>query len=51
MNDPILIDGHTVDPATADLFYDGDTGERVSDEEWDETQRRIELAEALSADT
>lgn len=46
----IELDGHKVDPATIDLFYDMRTGQRVTDEQWDETKRRIELAEALEAD-
>lgn len=49
-DDAVVIDGYRVDPHTVDLYFDMRTGERVSDEEWDETRRRLELAEAMDAD-
>lgn len=50
MSEWIELDGHKIDPAMIDMFYDMKTGERISDEAWDETKRRIEMAEALEAD-
>ncbi|HEY8588654.1 MAG TPA: hypothetical protein VIL55_03770 [Naasia sp.] len=47
----VIIDGHKVDPHIADRFYDGCTGRRVTDEEWDESQRRIRELEALGDPT
>lgn len=44
----VLIDGHRVDPGKVDLFFNHD-GTRVSDEQWDETTRRIREAEANPA--
>lgn len=44
--DFVVIDGHKVDPHRVDQFFNGDTGERVTDEEWDESQRRLREAEA-----
>lgn len=41
----VIIDEHAVDASIVDLFYDMKTGKRVTDTEWDETQRR--LAEAI----
>jgi hypothetical protein len=35
------IDGHRVPAHLADMFYDGRTGERITDEEWDEQRRRL----------
>lgn len=49
MTEYIEVDGHKVDPAIIDLFFDMKTGERVTDEQWDETKRRIALAEAMEA--
>lgn len=46
----IELDGHMIDPAMIDLFFDMKTGKRCSDEAWDETVRRIKMAEALEAD-
>lgn len=43
---PVVIDGHKVDPHRVDEFYDGKTGRRVTDEEWDESARRKAAAEA-----
>jgi hypothetical protein len=40
----VEIDGHTVDASQVDLFFDMKTGQRVTDEEWDETQRRLAAA-------
>lgn len=42
----IELDGHKIDPAIIDLFFDMRTGERITDEEWDETKRRIAAGEA-----
>ena len=36
------IDGHKVDARIADRFYNDSDGSRVTDEQWDETKRRIE---------
>jgi hypothetical protein len=51
MADPqyVNIDGHKVDPHRVDEFYDGRTGRRVTDEEWDESARRVREAEAHDA--
>lgn len=46
----IEIDGHRVDPDKADLFHNMDDGSRTTDEEWDESKRRMEEAEALEGD-
>lgn len=46
----IEIDGHKVDPEKADLFYNMNDGTRVTDEEWDESARRIKEAEALEGE-
>lgn len=44
------IDGHKVLAHRADEFYDGRTGERVSDEDYDESERRKrEIREAKSS--
>lgn len=32
---------HNVDPQMVDLFFDGKSGTRISDAQWDEQQRRI----------
>lgn len=42
------IDGHVIDANkySPDLFYSGKDGTRVSDEEWDESARRVKEAEA-----
>lgn len=45
----VEIDGHKVDAHRVDQFYDGRTGRRVTDEEWDESQRRLREAEAADA--
>jgi hypothetical protein len=45
----VVIDGHKVDPHMVDEFYDARTGRRVTDEEWDESQRRKREAEARDA--
>lgn len=37
----IKIDGHNVPVDKADLFFDGETGKRLTDDEWDEQQKRI----------
>lgn len=41
----IDIDGHNVPAVMADQFYDGRTGRRITDAEWDESRRRIREAE------
>ena len=38
---------HLVDSHLIDLFYDGRTGELISDEEWDEQARRLQEGENL----
>lgn len=43
----VNIDGHAVPSDAVDLFFDGRTGERVSDAEWDESKARRLAAEAL----
>lgn len=46
----VELDGHQVDAHSIDMFFDGDTGRRVTDEEWDESKRRLqehELADAI----
>lgn len=35
------INGHTVPDEDVDLFLNGETGEPISDEEWDEQKRRL----------
>lgn len=40
--DYVLIDGHKVAPHLVDEFYNGDDGGRVTDEQWDESKRRLE---------
>lgn len=44
----VEIDGFLVDPDTHDLdtFFSGKDGTRVSDEQWDESKRRVAEAEA-----
>lgn len=46
----IEIDGHKVDADIADLFYNMSDGSRVTNDEWDESKRRIAEAEALEGD-
>lgn len=36
------INGHQVEEGFAELLLDGETGEPISDEEYDEQKRRIE---------
>lgn len=36
----VEIDGHQVEAHRVDDFFDGETGRRVTDEEWDESKRR-----------
>lgn len=44
----VLIDGkYKVDPAMVDRFYDMRTGQRITDAQWDEDKRRLELGEAI----
>jgi hypothetical protein len=43
------IDGHRVLADKADAFYNHD-GTRVTDEQWDESKRRVAEAEALEGD-
>ena len=40
------INGHKVDADKVDLFFSGKDGTPVTDEEWDESARRIKAAEA-----
>lgn len=44
----IEIDGHVIDlnKYSPDIFFSGKDGERVTDEEWDESARRVREAEA-----
>lgn len=37
----IEVNGHKVDAAKADYFFDGKTGEPITDEQWDEAKRRL----------
>jgi len=37
----MLLNGHEIPDEYADLFFDGRTGEPISDEAWDEQIRRI----------
>lgn len=32
---------HMIDPAKIDQFFSGRTGEPITDEQWDESQRRM----------
>ncbi len=48
-HEKIELDGHMVDPDRIDQFYDGNTGRRITDEEWDESQRRLREHEAADA--
>lgn len=48
--EPVIIDGHKVDPHLVDRFYNGYDGRRVTDDEWDETKRRTAEFENLSDD-
>jgi len=44
MSEPekVLIDGqYPVDAYLVDYFYDGATGRRITDDEWDEQRRRL----------
>lgn len=40
------VNGHNADPAAADQFFDGRTGEPITDEAWDESKRRLEVSDA-----
>lgn len=40
---------NNIDPHRTDEYYDGRTGQRISDAEWDESQRRIQEAESTNA--
>jgi hypothetical protein len=44
MSEPewVFIDEHRVRASEADRFFDGKTGERLTDEQWDESKRRRE---------
>lgn len=42
----VVIDGHHVPAHQADLFYNADDGSRITDEQWDESKRRVAEAEA-----
>lgn len=45
----IELNGHMVDPHTIDQFIDGHTGLPITDEQWDESQRRLREAEEADA--
>lgn len=45
MTEVVEINGHLVPAQYADLFYDGRTGEPITDAEWDEQMRRIRVNE------
>jgi hypothetical protein len=47
--EPVVIDGYPVDPHQVDLFYNADTGDRVTDEQWDISRDRLRAAEAEEA--
>lgn len=46
MIENVIIDGHNVPAAIADQFYNASDGSRVTDEQWDESKRRIAEAES-----
>ena len=46
----VTIDGHEVPVHLVDHFYDGRTGERVTDEEWDESRDRARKHDAWPFD-
>ncbi|WP_350347267.1 hypothetical protein ABIQ69_11560 [Agromyces sp. G08B096] len=46
----VIIGGHSVPEDKVDLFFDGKSGRRVTDAEWDESKRRLREAEALLGD-
>lgn len=46
----VNIDGHEVDGAIVDQFFNGDDGSRVTDGQWDESKRRIRAAEEADTD-
>lgn len=46
----VEIDGYKVDADTADLFYNANDGSRVTDEQWDESKRRMLEVETLDSD-
>ena len=37
----VSVSGRTVNAAHADLFYDGGTGEPITDAEWDKSKARL----------
>lgn len=46
----INIDGHQVDATKVDLFFNGDDGTRVTDEQWDTSRdRKPETVDDLAA--
>ena len=38
----VSVNGHSVPADEADLFFDGETGEPISDTEWDESKARLD---------
>lgn len=42
----IELDGHRIDPAIIDRFFDMRTGERITDEQWDREKAILAEVEA-----
>lgn len=45
MSDYIELDGHMIDPAIIDRFFDMRTGLRITDEQWDRDKAILAAAE------